>query len=78
MKKPLTPVTASDIAAPAETIPTTAEAEAAPAPALRVSLNMRVAPETAERVRVAAFKLRRQKQDICEAALRDWLTAHNL
>lgn len=39
----------------------------------RESLHVRIPAETVDRVREAAHKLRRDKQDIADEALREWL-----
>jgi len=61
-------------------VPVTAPVEPAPpaaAPPHRESLHVRIPAETVERVRVAAFRLRRDKQDIADEALREWLDRHS-
>jgi hypothetical protein len=62
-------------------VPVTAPAEPMPAPAApprRESLHVRIPVETVDRVREAAHRLRREKQDIADEALREWLDRHNL
>jgi hypothetical protein len=75
-KKPLPSLAETKITPTPEPIPT-AQVAAPPPPQL-VSLHVRVPPETFERMRAAAFTLRRDKQDIADEALRTWLSAHNL
>ena len=62
-------------------VPVTAPAELMPAPAAparRESLHVRIPAETVDRVREAAHRLRREKQDIADEALREWLDRHNV
>jgi hypothetical protein len=58
-------------------VPVTAPAEPmAAAPPRRESLHVRISAATVERVRQAAFNLRREKQEIADEALREWLQRH--
>jgi hypothetical protein len=43
----------------------------------RESLHVRLPVETVDRVREAAHRLRRDRQDIADEALREWLAARN-
>lgn len=74
MKKPVPSLTSVPVTPPVEA----PAASARPAKPVRESLHVRVTLETAERVREAAHRLRRDKQDIAEEALLDWLAAHGL
>jgi hypothetical protein len=67
-KKAIPSLASVAVAAPAEPATT--------AKLARESLHVRIAPEVVERVREAAHRLRRDKQDIAEEALREWLAAH--
>jgi hypothetical protein len=69
-KKPLPSLASVPVTAPAEPAPVT---PAAPTIVPRESLHVRIPVQTAERVREAAFRLRRDKQDITDEALREWL-----
>ena len=76
MKKPLPSLASVPVTAPAE--------PGAPLPAVplppavrRESLHVRVPVQTVERVREAAHRLRRDKQDIADEALREWLDRNN-
>jgi len=69
------PKSLADVAvqAPPEDIGSASEPSTPAVAPLRVSLHVRVAPGIVERVREAAHRLRRDKQDIAEEALREWL-----
>jgi hypothetical protein len=79
MKKPVSSLSVVPVVAPDEpatpasmaTIPTTAQ------PARRESLHVRLPAETVDRVREAAHRLKRERQDITDEALREWLSARN-
>ncbi len=64
------------------TVPVTAPAEGA-APVVpettvrRESLHVRLPAETVERIREASHRLRRDRQDIADEAIREWLLARN-
>lgn len=74
MKKPVSSLVSIPVVPPGEE-----PAEPArPSKPARESLHVRVTVETAERVREAAHRLRRDKQDITEEALIAWLTARGL
>lgn len=74
MKKPVPSLASVPVTAPGEA-PATPPRPARPA---RESLHVRVTVETAERVREAAHRLRREKQEITEEALIEWLAARGL
>jgi hypothetical protein len=62
------------VVAPAED----ASAPVQPAPPIRrESLHVRLPVETVDRVREAAHRLRRDRQDIADEALQEWLSARN-
>jgi predicted transcriptional regulator len=44
----------------------------------RESLHVRLPVATVERVREAAHRLRRERQEIADEALREWLDKHGL
>ena len=74
-KKPVPSLASVPVAAPAS-------AAATPPPAgapggMRESLHVRIPAETVERVREAAYRTRRDKQDIADEALREWLDRNN-
>lgn len=75
-KKPIPAASLADV-------PVTAPAEPVqPVPAVplvqpRESLHVRIPVQTVERVREASHRLRRDKQDIADEALRDWLDRHS-
>ena len=71
-KKPVPSLTTVPVAAPPEEPLPASEA----GPPRRESLHVRLPAETVERVRLAAFKLRREKQDLADEALREWLHRH--
>jgi hypothetical protein len=73
-KKPIPApsLAAMGITGPAEPVPPVVQRTQ------RVSLHVRIPPETLERVREAAHRLRREKQDITDEALRDWLGRHGV
>lgn len=85
-KKPVPSLASVPVTAPAEMLAVTAPPEKSPllsagnkpsAPA-RESLHVRIPSELVERVREAAHRLRRDKQDIAADALHEWLTARGL
>jgi hypothetical protein len=73
-KTPIPSLASVPVTAPSEGTPT---AMAMPASALptqrRESLHVRIPVDTVDRVREAAHRLRRDKQDIADEALREWL-----
>jgi hypothetical protein len=70
-KTPVPSLASVQVTAPTETAPV-----AAPPPTIqRESLHVRLPIETVERVREAAHRLRRERQEIADEALREWLTA---
>lgn len=75
MRKPVSSLASVPVIAPAE------EAAPAlsppPAPVRRESLHVRLPVDTVDRVREAAHRLRRDRQDIADEALREWLAARN-
>ena len=73
-KKPVPSLVSVPVTAPAEPLPPDATA----AEVQRQSLHVRIPAETVERVREASHRLRRDKQDIADEALREWLAARNL
>jgi hypothetical protein len=74
-KKPVPSLTSVPVVAPADPEqPPTATLAKLP----RESLHVRVPSELAERVREAAHRLRRDKQDIATEALHEWLSARGL
>ncbi len=73
MKKPVSSLATVPVIAPAEGIPPMPP----PPPVRRESLHVRLPVETVDRVREAAHRLRRDRQDIADEALREWLTARN-
>jgi hypothetical protein len=80
-KRPVPSLATVPVSAPAE--PPAAHFDhvsgaVAPTRPARESLHVRVSAETVERVREAAHRLRRDKQDIAEEALRAWLDANGL
>ena len=74
MKRPVSSLASVPVIAPIEdTAP-----PAPPAPSIRrESLHVRLPVETVDRVREAAHRLRRERQDIADEALREWLTARS-
>ncbi len=79
MKKPVSSLSVVPVVAPDEpAIPASASvASAAAQPVRRESLHVRLPAETVDRVREAAHRLKRERQDIADEALREWLSAHN-
>jgi hypothetical protein len=71
MKKPVSSLSAVPVVAPDE--PASENA----LPVRRESLHVRLPVETVDRVREAAHRLRRERQDIADEALRQWLSAHH-
>ncbi len=69
-KQPVSSLAIVPVVAPAETTNVVAAA-----PVQRESLHVRLPTETVNRVREAAHRLRRERQDIADEALREWLTA---
>ena len=74
MKRPVSSLTSVPVIPPAEDA---APPASALSPVRRESLHVRLPVETVDRVREAAHRLRRERQDIADEALREWLTAHN-
>jgi hypothetical protein len=72
-KQPVSSLTIVPVVAPVEDA---APAQSAP-PIRRESLHVRLPVETVDRIREAAHRLRRDRQDIADEALREWLAAHN-
>ena len=74
-KQPVSSLATVPVIAPAENLaPTSVSAT----PLIRrESLHVRLPVETVDRVREAAHRLRRDRQDIADEALREWLTARN-
>lgn len=74
-KRPVSSLATAPVTAPAE------PATPAPTPTAplvrRESLHVRLPVETVDRVREAAHRLRRDRQDIADEALREWLAARN-
>lgn len=79
MKKPVSSLSVVPVIAPDEpAMPTSAPIAATAAqPIRRESLHVRLPAETVDRVREAAHRLKRERQDIADEALREWLSAHN-
>jgi hypothetical protein len=79
MKKPVSSLSVVPVVAPDEPAipasPTIATLTAQPV--RRESLHVRLPAETVDRVREAAHRLKRERQDIADEALRAWLSAHN-
>jgi hypothetical protein len=75
MKKPVSSLAAVPVVAPVEDAGTP-EAQAAPV-VRRESLHVRLPVETVDRVREASHRLRRDRQDIADEALREWLSARS-
>jgi hypothetical protein len=78
MKKPVSSLVVVPVVAPAEHVG--APEPSAPSSAVvvrRESLHVRLPVETVDRVREAAHRLRRDRQDIADEALREWLAARN-
>ena len=73
-KKPVPSLISVPVTAPAEPMAPIA----APTKPRRESFHVRISADTLERVREAAHRLRRDKQDIAEEALNEWLTARGL
>lgn len=73
MKKPIPSLSSVPVTPPSE-----GPVMARPNKPARESLHVRVTVETAERVREAAHRLRRDKQDITEEALIAWLAERGL
>jgi hypothetical protein len=73
-KQPVSSLATVPVIAPAESA-----APAAPSspPVRRESLHVRLPVETVDRVREAAHRLRRDRQDIADEALREWLAARS-
>lgn len=69
MKTPVSSLSTVSIVAPDE-----AEAPPAAPVIARESLHVRLPSTTVARVREAAHRLKRERQDITDEALRDWLT----
>jgi len=73
-KTPIPSLASVPVTAPAEGAPLAAPKHAfAPPAQRRESLHVRIPVETVDRVREAAHRLRRDKQDIADEALREWL-----
>ena len=78
MKKPVSSLAIVPVVAPVEDAGASERSAPPPAAAVRrESLHVRLPVETVDRVREAAHRLRRDRQDIADEALRDWLTANN-
>jgi hypothetical protein len=79
MKKPVSSLSVVPVVAPPEpaTMASIATTPAAAPPIRRESLHVRIPVETVDRIREAAHKLRRDRQDIADEALREWLSARN-
>ena len=77
MKKPVSSLAIVPVVAPAEDAGAPEPSAPSAAAVRRESLHVRLPVETVDRVREAAHRLRRDRQDIADEALRDWLTAHN-
>ncbi len=78
MKKPVSSLSVVPVVAPDEPAATAPTAVAAPAPPIRrESLHVRLPAETVDRVREAAHRLKRERQDIADEALREWLSARS-
>jgi hypothetical protein len=79
MKKPVSSLSVVPVIAPDEpAMPASAPIAATTAqPVRRESLHVRLPAETVDRVREAAHRLKRERQDIADEALREWLSAHN-
>jgi len=78
-KKPVPSLASVPVIAPAEmmsaaTLPTGAKLSVQ----ARESLHVRISSELVERVREAAHRLRREKQDIAAEALQEWLAARGM
>jgi hypothetical protein len=72
-KKPL-----SSLASVLVTVPFEGVAPTPPISSVqRESLHVRLPIETVERVHEASYRLRRQRQDIADEALREWLAARS-
>jgi hypothetical protein len=78
MKKPVSSLAIVPVVAPAEDAGAPEPSAPPQAAAVRrESLHVRLPVETVDRVREAAHRLRRDRQDIADEALREWLTARN-
>jgi hypothetical protein len=85
-KKPVPSLASVPVTAPAEmstmTLPTekppVLPAGIKPSMQARESLHVRIPSELVERVREAAHRLRRDKQDIAAEALHEWLAARGM
>jgi len=75
-KQPVSSLASVSVIAPAEDAASALSAPTAP-PVRRESLHVRLPVETVDRVREAAHRLRRDRQDIADEALREWLAARN-
>jgi hypothetical protein len=75
MKKPVSSLAIVPVVAPDEH--DVSVSTAATAPVRRESLHVRLPVETVDRVREAAHRLRRERQDIADEALREWLSSRN-
>ena len=73
-KSPVSSLATVPVIAPREGV--TGQPTAAPV-VRRESLHVRLPVETVDRVREAAHRLRRERQDIADEALREWLAARN-
>ena len=74
MKQPVSSLATVPVVAPVEN---TAPPAPTTPPVRRESLHVRLPVETVDRVREAAHRLRRERQDIADEALREWLAARN-
>lgn len=75
MKKPVSSLSVVPVVAPDE--PATAVSTAIAPPIRRELLHVRLPAETVDRVREAAHRLKRERQDIADEALREWLSARS-
>ena len=76
MKKPVSSLSVVPVVAPDESAEP-ALTIATPPSVRRESLHVRLPAETVDRVREAAHRLKRERQDIADEALREWLAARN-
>jgi hypothetical protein len=74
-KQPVSSLATVPVVAPVER--GAAPMAATPPPVRRESLHVRLPVETVDRVREASHRLRRERQDITDEALREWFAAHN-
>ena len=75
MKRPVSSLANVPVIAPQEDVVSSSQTTG---PVRRESLHVRLPVETVDRVREASHRLRRDRQDITDEALREWLAARSL